>query len=244
MFRDDDLLPISALQHLAFCQRQWGLIHLERLWAESDRTVEGRHLHDKADDPFVLESRGDLVVSRSVPLASRELGLSGVADVIEFRRVAGSPAPDSPDSRPGGPPHTEWPAAVALPGRDGLWVPRPVEYKRGKPKPDDRDAVQLAAQAMCLEEMLRVRLEFGDLFYAQTRRRTEVPLDETLRGRVRTLSARMHEFFAARATPPTEYGRKCSLCSLKDLCLPRVGSGKGRTVRGYLDAALDEGGVA
>jgi CRISPR-associated exonuclease Cas4 len=242
MFDEDDLLPVSALQHLAFCPRQWGLIHLERQWADSDRTVEGRHLHEKTDDPFVVETRGDLVVARAVPLACRRIGLSGIADVVEFRRLApDAPAPPPPGEVVPSPPGAAPPATVAgvaLPGHEGLWAPTPVEYKRGQPKQLDHDKVQLCAQALCLEEMLGVPIPRGQLFYAQVRRREDVPLDGALRQRVEDLAARMHRLFREGVTPLPEPGPHCRACSLKDLCVPKIGGKRLPSVRDYLAGSM------
>ena len=121
MYDEADLLPISAFQHLAFCERQWALIHLEGLWAENRLTVEGHHLHERTHQSET-ESRGDLRIARGLRLRSLRLGLSGIADVVEFRRVAG--ALDDHFSPPDQ-------AGVRLPGARGLWQPAPVEYRGG-----------------------------------------------------------------------------------------------------------------
>ncbi len=81
---DDDTLPLSGLQHLAFCPRQWALIHLEQAWKENRLTAEGRLLHERADLPG--QSRRDtLRTVRGLWLESRRLRLTGRADVVEFR---------------------------------------------------------------------------------------------------------------------------------------------------------------
>ena len=149
-YADDELLALSGIQHFRFCKRQWALIHIERQWDDDLSTTEGRFVHERVDDPFFNESRGDIMVSRSVPLVSYGLGLYGVADVIEYVR-----------SKNG----------VPIPGHEGLWTMNPVEYKRGKPKIDERDEVQLCAQAICLEEMFDLRLEGADFYYNEIRRR-------------------------------------------------------------------------
>ncbi len=218
MYADDDLLPLSGLQHLAFCERQWALIHLEGQWEENRLTAEGRVLHERVEDGE-RESRGDLVITRSMRLRSLRLGLVGVADVVEWYR---SEAPSS-----------EQPNAVRLPGRHGWWRPCPIEYKRGRPKSNRIDEVQLCAQALCLEETLGVRSEAGALFYGQPRRRTEVLFDESLRGETERLAMRMHELFEAGRTPTARYEPKCKNCSLQERCLPRV-TGNGKVAR-YLD---------
>jgi len=215
-YDEDECLPLSGIQHIAFCPRQFALIHVERLWVESVATFEGRLLHDRADDPFFVESRGTVLVSRSVPLVSRELGLYGVADVVEFHLVSDG--------------------AIVLHGRDGNWLPYPVEYKRGQQKPDDRDMVQVCAQAMCLEEMLHAEITEGALFYGRTRRRQVVHFDVSLRERVADLAQQMHALVDAGETPPPQRTRACTACSLKDICLPRVSHS--RSARQYLRTVL------
>jgi len=204
VYDEDELLPISGIQHLAFCERQWALIYLEGLWKDNLLTAQGRELH-QAVDRSQAEARGDVRVARGLRLRSLRLGLVGVADVVEFHRV-----------RAGGG------GGVALEGADGLWRPFPVEYKRGKPKLDPCDAVQLCAQALCLEEMLGTPVPRGALFYGLPRRRTGVTFDAELRGRTVRLAQRLHELTARAVTPPPPPGKRCRNCSLRDLCLPRA----------------------
>ncbi len=96
-YGDDNLLPISALQHLVFCERQWGLIHLEQQWLDNRLTVQGRHLHEKAHQPG-HETRGDLRVARGLRLCCYRLGLVGQADVVEFHRLQAGPDASVPDA--------------------------------------------------------------------------------------------------------------------------------------------------
>lgn len=214
-YSDEDLLMLSGIQHFAFCPRQWALIHIEQQWRENLSTFEGRDMHERADDPFFTEARGTVIVTRAMPLVSRRLGLYGVADVVEFYRDE---------------------AGVALENRSGRWRPHPVEYKYGQPKKDDRDMVQLCAQAFCLEEMFGISITAGDLYYGRTRRREPMEFDETLRERVMELTAGMHELFGRGMTPPAEYSAACKNCSLVEICLPHIG--KSRGVRRYLDKVL------
>ena len=215
---DDDLLLLSGIQHMAFCERQWALIHIEQVWAESSRTVEGKHLHERADDPYFDESRKNLRIVRSMPLVSHRLGLRGVADVVEFYQC------ETPDEK----------LCCSLTDRQGWWRPAPVEYKRGKPKPDDRDAVQLCAQAMALEEMMNVEIREGFLYYAQIKRREAVAIDEKLRSHTVELAVKMHEYTRKNITPKAPQGRRCSLCSLVEHCQPQLML-KHRSVAKYLD---------
>jgi len=203
----DDLLMISALQHYAFCPRQCALIHIEQTWAESGRTAEGRIMHERVHDES-RESRGDVRIDYGVSLRSLRLGLIGKADVVEFHR------------RP-----------------DGAWLPFPVEYKRGKPKADDCDLVQLCAQAICLEEMLDVAIPEGALFYGQTRHRLDVVFDEALRRETEETARRARDLIASNRTPPPIYEKRCESCSLLSECLPKTIQ-KRRSVKNYLTRIL------
>ncbi len=216
-YSEDDLLPISALQHMAYCPRQCALIHLEQIWEENRYTAEGNLFHAKADTGKG-EARSDTLTARGLRLHSFTLGLSGIADVVEFHRCDSDGSP--------------------LPGRPGLWRPYPVEYKRGRPKTNDCDQVQLCAQAICLEEMLGVGIEEGSLFYGKTRRRKPVAFDEALRQRTRELSADVHCLIDKGITPQPAYGEKCENCSLQARCLPQL-HGQHPT-EAYLHQAFDE----
>ena len=194
-------LPLSGIQHFIFCRRQWALIHIERQWQENALTADGRILHRRADDPFFTEKRKGVIIARSVPVSSPYLGLSGVCDVVEF---------------------TESPAGVQLSGREGRFLPVPVEYKRGKEKRDHSDEAQLCAQAMCLEDMLAVSIPVGYLYYGRTRRRVVVELTEELRNLVRKAAEEMHAYYRRGYTPRVKPSRACRSCSLADVCLPEL----------------------
>ena len=215
MYSESDLLMLSAIQHLAFCERQCCLIHIEQAWAENRLTAEGRILHDRVHGED-SESRGDVYIVRGLKLRSLALGLSGVADVVEFHRVESQ--------------------GVSLPGKKGLWIPFPVEYKRGKPKADPCDEVQICGQAMCLEEMLNVKIENGALFYGALHKRHEVIFDEALRNETRKTAERLHELISKGITPSAVYEKKCDRCSMIDICVPKAGSKK--DVGKYLDWIL------
>jgi len=208
-YTSDELLPLSGIQHFLFCRRQWALIHVERQWQENALTAEGRIMHKRADDPFFTETRNGVITARSVPVASYRLGLSGVCDVVEFTP---SPPP-SPTGRGQG-------EGVKLPGRDGLYLPAPVEYKRGKEKHDHSDETQLCAQALCLEEMLSVAIPKGYLFYGETRHRVEIEFTTELRTLVKNMSDEMHNYFSRGYTPKVKPFKGCRSCSLADVCLP------------------------
>ena len=182
IYPEEDFLQLSGLQHFKFCRRQWALIHIENQWAENLRTTDGAILHERAHDGNFAESRGDLLVTRDMRVFSPTLGVSGACDVLEFRRGS---------------------AGIPLKGRDGLWQPYPVEYKRGRPKEDSCDELQLCGQAICLEEMLCCEIPAGALYYGEIRRRREVPLQP--------LCAKKYVHFFMRCTTSMPAGghRRC-----------------------------------
>lgn len=226
-YPEADLLPISALQHLLFCERQCALIHVERVWVENRLTAEGQHLHKKAH-AGPAETRDGVRITRSLPLRSFELGLAGQADVVTWRAPDGFRMTERTFARF---------LAKATPEDLRGWEIVPVEYKRGKPKSNDCDRVQVCAQAMCLEEMLRIEIAAGDLFYGKKRRRVPVPLDSVLRETTRRAAARMHELMNEGVTPPARREPKCETCSLLQVCMPDIAQRTKSAVR-YMDRTL------
>ena len=189
-YREEELLPISGLRHMAVCLRQFALVHIEQSWVENFYTAEGRILHKNADRPH-YETRHGRKLVYALPMLSYRLGLTGKADVVEF------PA-------------------------EGLSEPvAPVEFKRGHPKADDVDEVQVCAQAMCLEEMMGVHIPRGFLYYHQERHRVEVEFSSDLRDRVEALSAAMHKLYQSGETPVVARMPKCRVCSLDGICQPQ-----------------------
>lgn len=195
-------LTLSGLQHFSFCRRQWALIFIEQLWKDNYLTVDGTILHERTDDPFFTEKRGDTIVSRALPVRSEKYGVGGVCDVVLFRA----------DSR-----------GVPLAGREGLWLPTPVEYKRGKPQTIDADRLQLCGQAICLEEMLCCpTIETAYIYYDELRRREEVVLGPELRAEVGSMLTEMRELRERGFTPRVKPKKQCASCSMKDICMPSL----------------------
>ena len=200
-YTQDDLLPLSGIQHFLFCRRRWALIHVEQQWKDNALTTEGRIMHQHADDPFFTEVRKGIITARSVPIASYRLGLSGICDVVEFTASSDG---------------------VKLPNRDGLYLAAPVEYKHGKPMEKPADKAQLCAQALCLEEMLSVTIPKGYLYYGEIRHRVEIELTAELRTLVKEMSDEMHNYFSRGYTPRVKTSNACRSCSLADVCLPKL----------------------
>jgi CRISPR-associated exonuclease Cas4 len=219
MYTEEDLLPLSGLQHLAFCERRWALIHLERQWEENLFTAEGKLLHQKAHSAEI-ESRPDVLVRRTLLLRSFRLGISGQADIVEFLPCEAAES------------------GVPMPHRKGLWKPYPVEYKRTRDKHGSvAYRIQLCAQALCLEEMLNVPIPTGAVFDGKAKRREVVIFDEPLRQEVEHFAARMHQILQSQTTPLAVYAKKCEGCSMKPVCLPSVV--ESASASRYLNRAID-----
>lgn len=206
---EDDLIQLSALQHYAFCPRQCALIHLEQVWQENRLTAEGRIMHEHVHEEGD-ESRGDVCIERGIALRSFRLGVIGKADVVEYHRQP-----------------------------DGSWQAFPVEYKRGKPKVDESDKIQLCAQAICLEEMMNVCIPSGAIFYGRTRRRLDVEFSEALRQATQQTAGAVRQLLSERTTPKPVYAKRCDNCSIVSECLPKTIQKK-RTVEGYIKRMLEE----
>lgn len=212
MYSEEDYLMLSGIQHFAFCRRQWAIIHIEQQWAENYRTTAGELMHKKAHDEGSFEKRGNLLIVRGLRISSHELGVSGQCDVVEFHQ----------DER-----------GVELFGYDGKWHPVPVEYKRGTPKENIADELQLCAQAICLEEMFQVSILNGYLYYGENRRRSYIEFTDSLREEVKKMTKEMHELLRRGYTPNVKPTKHCKACSLENLCVPKLQ--KVMKVREYIE---------
>ena len=217
MYEEDDFLMLSGLQHFAYCRRQWALIHIEQQWAENERTIDGQLFHKKAHDAGSTEKRGNLIITRGLHIKSAELGVTGICDVVEFHKSE---------------------QGITLFSFEGQWQPYPVEYKKGEPKENNADELQLCAQAMCMEEMLLCDIPYGSLFYGQNRRRTQVEFTNELRTQVKTMLEEMHELWKKGYTPKVKPQKRCNACSLKEICIPRLM--KTKSVSSYIEENLAE----
>lgn len=216
--KDEDYLLISGIQHFVFCRRQWALIHIEMQWNDNVYTATGDLMHKNAHNPDKTEKRKDIIITRDMPIFSRKLGIRGACDVVEFHRDT---------------------SGVLLFGREGLWLPCPVEYKSGESKTHDADRLQLCAQAICLEEMLLCnKIEEAYLYYGATKRREPVSLTNDLRKTVSDMFIEMRDYYRRGYTPRVKLTKSCGSCSLKDSCLPKMPAGN--KVAMYIDNALSE----
>jgi CRISPR-associated exonuclease Cas4 len=218
MYSEEDLLPISALSQLVFCERRAGLILVEGLWRDNVFTAEGSLLHEHTHLESA-ENRGNWRTVRGLWLRSFKLGVYGRADVVELYRIQGERGAARPSSE-----------------KFGQWQPLLVEHKRGRLRREASFEVQLCAQAMCLEEMLGTEVKSGVIYYDKTRRRLELKLGDELRQKTVAAAERLHELVASGRTPPAVFRQKCRACSMLEVCLPTAMSPK-RSVARYLRQA-------
>lgn len=186
MFKEDELIPLSSLQHYSFCPRQCALIHIERIWVENRYTAEGRIMHENIDTPG-FTTKKSIQIEKGVAIRSLGLGLVGKIDIVEFHHN----------------------------------TPYPVEYKRGRPKTESWDDIQLCAQALCLEEMLNTNVPKGAIFYGRTRHRRSIIFSSELRQKTIFTAKNVHDLIKKEITTPAIYDAlKCPRCSLINQCLP------------------------
>ena len=200
-YSEEEFLLLSGIQHYAFCKRQWALIHVENQWKENLRTIEGNIFHEFVDDYSKKEKRKERIMSRGMRVFSRTLGITGICDMVELQAD---------------------PEGVSIFGREGTYKITPIEYKKGKPKEDESDVLQLCAQAMCLEEMLLTNIPEAFMYYGELRHRLNVILDNQLRSQVVQVIKEMHDLFDRRHTPKVKPGKHCQSCSLSEICLPTL----------------------
>jgi CRISPR-associated exonuclease Cas4 len=185
---ETDPIPLSALQHWAYCPRQCGLIHLEQAFADNIHTARGQAVHHLVDTPG-YEIKSGVRVERALPLWSDRLGLIGKADLVEFQP-------------------------------DGTVFP--VEFKHGAKRQKLHDDIQLAAQAMCLEDMLGRPVPKGAIFHATSHRRREVEITPALKQLVVETAEAIRAMLASGKLPPPVNDARCKECSLKDICQPEA----------------------
>ena len=215
MYREEDYLNLSGIQHFVFCRRQWALIHIEQQWEENFRTADGRIMHENVHNASFHEKRGNVIISRALRVSSPRLGISGECDAVEFHKDK---------------------CGVNIVGLEGKFRAVPVEYKRGSQKVSDCDRMQLCAQVLCLEEMLCCTIPKAYLFYGETRHREEIVIDEKLRADTEAVIAEMHSYYDRQYTPKGKRTKSCNACSLKDLCLPVICTK--RSVSEYISGML------
>ena len=195
---DADPIPLSALQHWAYCPRQCGLIHLEQAFDDNLHTLRGNAVHAKVDQPGVETAKG-VRVERALAVWNEALGLIGKADIVEF----------GPD---GAPTPVEYKHGSRHKAADIAHC----------------DDLQVAAQALCLEAMTGHAVPQGALYYASSKRRRWVPITAELRSEVGAVADQVRAMLLSGRLPPPLLGEqaapRCRGCSLRDRCQPEVAS--------------------
>lgn len=218
MYKEDELLPISGLTHFAYCERRAILVLVEQQWHENKFTAEGQQMHEHVHSQDV-ENRKEIRTVCGLKIHSLQLGLTGVADIVEFEKT------------------TTNIKAISINGSIDKWMIYPVEYKRGKPDNRYCDEIQLCAQAICLEEMLHAEISEGALYYGTPRRRVEIKFDNKLRSETSTLAKRLHETYVKQNIPKAVYAKHCDNCSLVNICMPHLC--ENIKASAYIDTYLD-----
>ena len=216
MYSEEEYLPISGIQHFAYCRRQWALIHIENQWVDNHHTADGQVFHKNAHESQI-EKRGKLLITRGLKVSSSSLGLTGICDVVEF--------------------HENTKEGISLYNYKGLWLPYPVEYKKGTSKSHQCNIMQLCAQAMCLEEMLLCSIGEGCIYYGESKDRIIVKFSDDLRKRVTSMIKEMHQYMGKGHTPVVKKSGKCEQCSLY-ICMPYIV--KYAAVENYINNMLQE----
>lgn len=191
-------IPLSALNHHLYCERRAYLIHAEKVFIDNEHTTLGNLAHEAVDHPG-YEHRAGWELLRALPLYSDTLGLTGKADLVEIRRD---------------------------PGSEHIAEARPVEYKKGPARRWSNDQVQLCAQALCLEEMLGLRIGSGLIYHVASARRDEVAFDEQLRSLTLATLDALRASLARPAAPPAVLKPQCDGCSLRPVCLPEAAAAR------------------
>lgn len=219
MYSEDDYVMLSGIQHFAFCRRQWALIHIENIWQDNHFTANGEVLHKRVHDENIVDYRNGVISFRGLRVFSNALGCSGTCDLVEF--------------------HPALKDGIQLNNKQGMWLPNPVEYKRGSSKVNDCDRLQLTSQVICLEEMFSCHIETGDIFYFENRRREKVEITQELRRCVSEMFEEMHSYMSRGYTPKVKKSKACDNCSLQNECLPEI-LNKRDSVKTYIKKHIEE----
>jgi CRISPR-associated exonuclease Cas4 len=184
-----EAIPLSALNHWAYCPRRCGLIHMEGEFTDNIHTACGNSEHAQVDRAAHVTSRDGARVEYALPVWSDRQGLIGKCDVVEF-----------------------WPDGSVF----------PVEYKHGPKRKWLNDDIQLAAQAMCLEDMLGQPVPRGAIYHASSHRRREVAITPALRAKVIETADAIRAMLASGKLPPPVNDARCRECSLRGICQPEA----------------------
>ncbi len=205
-------ITIRSIQNFLYCPHQWGLMKINRAWAENVFVTRGILLHNRVHDADQNYSFQGKQVFTAVPVYNdrEEYNLYGVVDCLELREDANG---------------------VPVKGRDKRYHLCIVEYKPTKPKTADyreEDLMQVFAQKICVDYVFGGDCS-GVLYYANVRKRISLPLRDFFDEydqKLKDVLATMREYLVRGQIPAVRRGQKCSGCSMQDMCMPSVGKKK------------------
>ncbi len=198
-------INIRAIQHYMYCPRRFGLLELNDDWQENAFVVSGNIIHERVHSGEHSFSSKTVRAESSVQLYNDELDIFGVADCVEFREDKKAPYSEQ------------------LCGNYKVTL---VEYKPTRPKNgeiSEPDAIQVFAQKLCADKIYGCDCE-GVLYYADVRRRVQLPFVEEYEKYYSTLTRllrEMREVLDSGVIPQRLSGQKCSGCSLESVCMPK-----------------------
>lgn len=203
---DDDIL-LSWISEYVYCRRRFYLRYVECMQTVSRDMIEGRYQHRIVDDKHITRRGPHVIVSR-LYVSSNTYAIRGFCDNVEFD-----------EDRENG---------VFIPFLRGPYQVHPAEFKHGKVRQESEYEQQLCAQALCLEEMYRTRIESGILYYVDSRERVPITFSESLRDETTATVSNMildlkqlEDGAPAGTLFPPKYLRRCNRCAMYDICSPR-----------------------
>ena len=199
-------ITIRSIQHYLYCPHRWGLLEIDKAWAENFFVTKANLMHDRVHDPNRNYTARGKRVFTSVPVYNDCYQLYGITDCLEAR-----------EDRQG----------ITLPNLEGRYKLTIVEYKPTKPKDvevREDDRMQVFAQKLCVDYVFGGRCE-GMIYYADVKKRVDLHLQENFAVydvRLKAILEEMRGYLKARKIPTIRKGQKCSGCSMKDLCMPNI----------------------
>lgn len=198
--RAEPEIAIRSIQHYMYCPHRWGLMEIDKAWAENYFVTKADLMHERVHDPDShYASRGKMIYTAVPIYIDDEHNLYGVTDCLEI----------SDDGK------------VCIVEYKPT-KPNSCDFR-------EEDLMQVFAQKICVDNVFRCDCEAA-IYYADVKKRIALPLRENYHQydmRLKALLSEMREHLKNGAIPPVEKGHHCSGCSMKDMCMPKVRSFKG-----------------
>lgn len=201
-------ISIRSIQHYLYCPHRWGLLEIDKAWAENAFVTKANLMHERVHDPdrsYTLRGKA-VFTSVSVFNDNVDYGLYGVTDCIEATEVEGG---------------------VSVFRSIKKYELCIVEYKPAKPKTaefNEDDAMQVFAQKICVDNIFNTDCS-AQIYYADVKRRTLLPFNtdfDYYNSKLKGTLSEMRHNIACGIIPPIKKSQNCSGCSMKEICLPKV----------------------